>query len=234
MLFHFLNSDKIYEARHKLLNLHPEPIVQAKIPTAYFSSFEQDFNSSALVEILSSVPNSPLTPGLQNFTPTFPNPNFSNKIGNRVQDFSNLTPANLRFHAMQQQSLQQNNKNNTSDLLINEIQTFSNISPRSMNANTSGYLSQLSHMGSLNISGSSNSMEHANDNALNNLKPSENQIVLGTPTNIMSRHLNERDIRTFEVENHLMTPVYHTVGNYTLLIVTNKINDKESSNSPEQ
>src|ERR1044071_7834701 len=85
----FPNLDKIYEARHKLLNLYPEPIVQAKIPAAYFSSFEQDFNSSALVVILSSVPNSPLTPGglLQNFTPTFPNPNFPK---NRVHDYSNL------------------------------------------------------------------------------------------------------------------------------------------------
>lgn len=235
MLFHFLNAGKIYEARHKLLSLHPEPIVQAKIPPAYLSSFEQDFNSSALVEILSSVPNSPLTPGglLQNFTPTFPNPNFSNKIGNRVQDFSNLTPANLRYHAMQQQSLQQSNQNIASDLVTNEMQTYSNISPRSMNANTSGYLSQLSHMGSLNISGSSNSLDHANESALNNLKQSENQIMIGTPTNIMPRHLNERDIHAFEVENHLMTPVYHTVGNYKLLIVV-KVNDMQSSNSPEQ
>lgn len=218
---HFPSSDKIYEARHKLLSLHPEPVVQAMIPSAYFSSFEQDFNSSALVEILSSVPNSPLTPGglLQNFTPTFPNPNFSNKIGNRVQDFSNLTPANLRYHAMQQQSLQQNNQNITSDLITNEMQTYSNISPRSMNANTSGYLSQLSHMGSLNMSGSSNSLEHASENALHNLKQSENQMIMGTPTNIMSRHLNERDIHAFEVENHLMTPVYHAVGSFELLIV---------------
>lgn len=209
----FENLDKIYEARHKLLGLHPEPIVQAKIPAAYFSSFEQDFNSSALVEILSSVPNSPLTPGglLQNFTPTFPNPNFSNKMGNRVQDFSNLTPANLRYHAMQQQSLQQINQSTTSDLMTNEMQNYSNISPRSLNTNTSGY---LSHIGSLNISGSSNSMEHSNDNVLINFKQPENQVMMGTPTNIMPRHLNERDIHSFEVENHLMTPAYHTVGNY--------------------
>lgn len=203
------------------MNLYPEPIVQAKIPAAYFSSFEQDFNSSALVEILSSVPNSPLTPGglLQNFTPTFPNPNFSNKIASR--DFSSLTPTNLRYHTMQQQSLQQNsNHNNATDLVNNEMQTYSNISPRSMNTNTSGYLSQLSHMGSLNISGSSNSLEQPNGNANNNFKQPENQILMGTPTNIMLRHLSERDIHAFDVDNRLLTPVYHTVSNYKLLFVT--------------
>lgn len=177
--------------------MFPEPIVQAKIPVSYFSSSEQDFNTSALVEILSSVPNSPLTPSglLQNFTPTFPNATFLNKIGSRVQDFSNLTPANLRYHAMQQQSLQQNvNKNNTSDLVTNEMQTYSNVSPRSMNGNTSGYLSQLSHVGE--------SFEQLNVNAMNNFQQPENQIIIGTPTNI----------HPFEVDNRLMTPVYPSVS----------------------
>lgn len=159
-----------------------------------------------MVEILSSVPNSPLTPGglLQNFTPTFPNPNFPK---NRAHDYSNLTPANLR---LQQQSLQINSNHNTS----NEMQAFTNISPRSMNANTSGYLSQLSHMGSLNISGSSNSLEQSNGNAINDFKQPDHQVMMGTPINIMSRHLHERDFHAYEVENRLLTPVYHTVSNY--------------------
>lgn len=225
-LFFYPNLDKIYEARHKLLNLYPEPVVQSNIPPAYFSSFEQDFNSSALVEILSSVPNSPLTPGglIQNFTPTFPNPTFSNKIGGRVQDFPNLTPANLRYHAMQQQSLHQHSSHSSApDLITNEMQTYSNVSPRSMNANTSGYLSQLSHMGSLNISGSSNSLEQPSGNAMNNFKHLENQVIMGTPTNTISRHLTERDTHTFEMDNRLLTPAYHTVSNCGDLFVSHYI-----------
>lgn len=181
-----------------LLNLYPEPIVQAKIPIAYFTSSEQDFNSSALVEILSSVPNSPLTPSglFQNFTPTFPNATFLNKIANRVHDFSNLTPANLRYHAMQQQSLHQNvNQNNTSDLVTNEIQTYPNVSPRSINGNSSGYLSQLSHL----------------EQQLNGIKITDFQQPV-TPTNDISRHLDERDVYPFEVDNRLLTPVYHSVS----------------------
>lgn len=211
-----LISDKIYEARHKLLNLYPDPVIQAKIPPAYFSSSEQDFNSSALVEILTSVPNSPLTPGgiLQNFTPTFPNATISDNIGSRAQDFSNLTPANLRFHALQQQSLQQiKAQNGGSNLISNEMPGYSNVSPRSMNGNTSGYLSQLSQMGSLNISGCSHSSEHLNGNAMSNFQQQENHMVRGVSTSNVSRHLNESDIHPFEVENQLLTPIYHSVSN---------------------
>lgn len=211
MIFTFLfGTDKIYEARHKLLNLYPEPVVQAKIPPQYFSLTEQDFNTSALVEILSSVPNSPLTPCgvLQNFAPTFPN-----DIGSRPHDFLNLTPANLRYHAMQQQSLQQSkNQNMISNYVSNDMQTFSNTSPRSMNANTSGYLSQLSQMGSFNTTGSSNSLEHSNGNATSNFHQQENQIVLGTPSRDVSRHFNENDSHSFEIDNHLLTPIYHSVS----------------------
>lgn len=196
--------------------------MKAKIPVAYFSSSEQDFNTSALVEILSSVPNSPLTPGglFQNFTPTFPNASFSNKIGSRAHDFSNLTPANLHYHAMQQQSLHQNvNQNNTADLVTNEMQTYSNVSPRSMNGNTSGYLSQLSHFGSLNVTGSSNSLDV---NAMKNFQQPENHMnISGTPTNILSRHLNERDIHTFEIDNRLLTPVYQSVSSIEYCFLAN-------------
>lgn len=172
-----------------------------------------------MVEILSSVPNSPLTPGglVQNFTPSFPNATFTNKIGSRSQDFANLTPANLRYHAMQQQSIQQVcNQSNTSNLGIHELQTYSNVSPRSMNANTSGYLSQLSHIGSLNISGSSSSVEQLNPNATSNFQQSENQILINAPINIIPKHLNENDIHPFEVDNRLLTPIYHSVRTYEI------------------
>lgn len=189
--------------------MHPEPVIKPSIPPAYFSSSEQDFNTTALVEILSSVPNSPLTPGgiLQNFTPTFPNATMSNNIGN-------LTPANLRFH--QQQSLQQVKLQNTAlNLASNEMQAYSHVSPRSMNANTSGYLSQLSQMGSLNISGCSHSSEQLNGNLMSNFQTQENRGVMSASTSNITMHLNDNEIHTFEMDNQLLTPtpVYHPVSN---------------------
>lgn len=161
------------------------------------------------MEILSSVPNSPLTPNglLQNFTPNFPNSNISNKIANHGYDLLNLTSANLRYHAMQQQSL---NQNNISDLGPNDVQAYTNISPRSMNGNSSGYLSQMSQV------------EQLNGIAMNNFKQAGNQIVACTPTNITPRHFNERDIYPFEVDNRLLTPVYHSVS-ACIIIVRDKI-----------
>lgn len=222
----FFILDKIYEARHKLLNLYPEPIVQAKIPATYFSSSEQDFSASALVEILSSVPNSPLTPAnfLQNLTPTFPNAMYANKIVSRAHD-SALTSANLHYHTMQQQQQQSNQQvcnmapnNNTPNSAINELQTFSNISPRSINANTSGYLSQLSsQFGNLNISGNSSSLEQLNPQVLINFQQQENQMIMGGAVNNISKHLNENHIRKLEMENYLSTPIYNSVCSYEFL-----------------
>lgn len=206
LVYFNFNLDKIYEARHKLLNLYPEPVVEAKIPSAYFLSTEQDFNSSALVEILSSVPNSPLTPGglLQTFSPIAPNASFPNKIACLVHDFSNLTPDNLRYHAMQQQSFPQiGNQENTFNMITNGVQTYSNVSPRSINSNTSGYLSQLSHTGSLNNSCSSNLL---NGDGMS--KQPDSRIIIGTP---ISKNLNQNDI-PFEVNNRLLTPSYHSVS----------------------
>lgn len=147
-----------------MLNLPKKSMVVPEIPATYFSPTEQDFNSSALVETLSSMPNSPLTPGgfMQNFTPTLSNPSFQNYFGNRMHDFSSLTPANLRYHAMQQQALQQ--QANNQNIVVNAISYSSgrpSISPRSTNTNTSGYLSHSSNIciGGLNISGSSSSIE---------------------------------------------------------------------------
>ena len=214
-----LNLDKIYEARHKLLDLTTKEVVEAEIPSTYFSLVEQEFNTSALVEILSSVPNSPLTPGglLQNFTPTFPNPSFQNQLCNRVQDFSNLTPANLRYHALQQQALQQQGNNHTlsSGLVANGMPSYStglNVSPRSTSTNTSGYLSHASNI--LNISGSANSLEQLyapykpaiqlNGNSVNHFAQSE---FVGSSATNLSRHLNESGNHSFETENRLLTPV---------------------------
>lgn len=96
-----LNLDKIYEAHHKLLNLHPQSLVEAEIPATYFSSKEQDFNASNLVKILSSAPNSSLTPGgiLQNFTPSFLAASFQNQIDIRAHDLSKLAPTHLDTNA---------------------------------------------------------------------------------------------------------------------------------------
>lgn len=214
--------DKIYEARHKLLDLTSKEVVEAEIPSTYFSLVEQEFNTSALVEILSSVPNSPLTPGglLQNFTPTFPNPSFQNQLCNRVQDFSNLTPANLRYHALQQQALQQQGNNHTlsSGLVANGMPSYStclNVSPRSTSTNTSGYLSHASNI--LNISGSTNSLEQLyapykpiqlNGNNMNHYPQSE--FVGGSATNLQ-RNLNESGNHSFESESRLLTPGFHSV-----------------------
>lgn len=224
--------DKIYEARHKLLNLTSKEVVEAEIPSTYFLSVEQEFNTSALVEILSSVPNSPLTPSglLQNFTPTFPNPSSfgQNQLGNRAHDFSNLTPANLRYHALQQQALQQqvNNQSLASSLSANIMPSYSSgrpsVSPRSTSTNTSGYLSHASNI--LNISGSANSLEQLyapykpalqiNGIGVNHFPQSESQIFIGSSSsaNNLSRHLNENGNHRFETENRLLTPVsYHSV-----------------------
>lgn len=222
---YIFDLDKIYEARHKLLNLPPKTIVEAEIPATYFSSVEQEFNTSALVEILSSVPNSPLTPGglLQNFTPTFPNASFQNQLSN---SFANLTPANLRYHALQQQALQQqvSNQNIPSNLSTNVISSYSgrpSVSPRSTCTNTSGYVSHSSNIRSLNISGSANSLEQLyapykpaiqlNGNSVNHYPQTENQMFVGNSTINLSRHLNESGNNPFETENRLLTPNYHSV-----------------------
>lgn len=225
-----IKLDKIYEARHKLLNLLPETIVQAEIPENYFSStMEQDFKTSSLVEILSSVPNSPLTPGglQQSFTPTFPNTSFQNQLGNRVYDFTRLTPTNLRYHGIQQQALQQqiNNQNLASNLAINVMPSYTSgrpsISPRSSTTNTSGYSSNIC---SLNISDCSSSLEQLyvnrqmSSNGINHFPQSECQIFAGTSTNNLSRHLNESNGHYFENENRLLTPNYHAVSMIAILI----------------
>lgn len=238
----YQHVDKIYEARHKLLNLPSKTIVEAEIPTTYFSSStEQDFNTSALVEILSSVPNSPLTPGglLQNFTPTFPNASFQNQVGNRIHDFSSLTPANLRYHALQQQALQQQINNQTLASNLAMMPSYSSgrpsVSPRSTKTNTSGYSSNIC---SLNISDCSSSLEQLyapykptiqiNSNGINHFPQSESQIFAGTSTNNLSRHLNESGGHTFESENRLLTPNYHSVSINNIKIY----NDVQTKQNP--
>lgn len=222
---HFLTyaisiSDKIYEARHKLLNLHPKPIVEAEIPATYFSNVKQDINTSALVEILSSAPNSPLTPHFQNFNPNIQFQTFQNKFENRVNDLSSLTPANLRYHAMQQNVIHQQINQNFNTSMLNTAQAYSNISPRSTNSNTSGYLSHSSQIGSLNISGGSNSMEHPyapytphfqlEEIKTNRYSPMENQIFVENSTNLTG-HLKE-DVRKLFEENRLMTSHFPSVS----------------------
>lgn len=195
--------DKIYAARHKMLNLPKNSVIVPEIPTTYFSTSEQDFNSSALVETLSSMPNSPLTPGgfLQNFTPTLSNPPFQNQFGNRMHDFPSLTPANLRYHALQQQALQQ--QVNNQNIVVNAISYSSghpSISPRSTNTNTSGYLSHSSNIcvGGLNISGSSSSMEQL--------------YAPYKPAIQINGNGFENDDIPFETENRLLTPNYYSVS----------------------
>lgn len=198
-------------------------MVEAEIPPTYFSTTEPDFNTSALVEILSSAPNSPLTPSgiLQNFTPTFPNPSFQNHFGYRVQDFSNLTPANLRYHALQQQALQQqiNNQNLASGVATSVMPSYSighpSVSPRSTNTNSSGYLSHSSNI--CNISGSSSSLEQlyapykpSSQINGNGFQQSENPVFVAT--NNLSRHLNDIGSNPFDSDNRILTPNYHTVG----------------------
>lgn len=196
--------------------------MEADIPKTYFLNTEHDINTSALVEILSSVPNSPLTPGgmIQTFTTTFPNPTFQSQLGNRNCDFSNLTPANLRYHALQQQVLQISNQNCLPNLIHSVNQPHLNISPRSSNSNTSGYLSQSSHIGSLNISGSSNSVEHSyppykpsiqiNGNTNSNSSKTEKQILIGPSVNI-PRYLNDIGSNTFEIDGYSITPNIHPI-----------------------
>ncbi|XP_031619044.1 protein bicaudal C [Contarinia nasturtii] len=216
---------KIYEARHKLLNLPKSSIVEAEIPATYYSSAEPEYNTSALVEILSSVPNSPLTPGglLQNFTPTFPNPSFHNQL-NRVPDFASLTPENLRFHALQQQALQQqvNGQNIATHLGLSVNPSYSpahaSVSPRSSSTKTSGYHSNKF----FNISGSANSLEQLyppykpsiqiNGNGVNHFPHSDNQIFVGNSTNLtrQANVSNESSNHPFEMENRLLTPSYHS------------------------
>lgn len=177
-----------------LLKLHPESIAEAQIPTTYFSMSEPDFNSSALVEMLSSVPNSPLTPGglIQGFPLTIPNATFSNYAN--IHDMtSKLTPANLRFHAMQQQSLQQEH---ISTLALNG--SYTNVSPRSVHSNTSGYLSQLGHISSPNNSGASSSLD---------FQQPEHQTMLSTPSNNLCRRFNQGDF-----DHRLLTPNYQSVS----------------------
>lgn len=214
------NLDKIYEARHKLLNLPQCAEVEAQVPPTYFSSIEQDFNTSALVEILSSAPNSPLTPGvlLQNFTPTFPNPSFQNHFGYRIQDFSNLTPANLRYHALQQQVTGQNLATGVANTIIpSYANSRPSVSPRSTNTNSSGYLSHASNI--CNISSSSNSLEQLyapykptiqiNGNGFSQ---SDNPIFICSSANNISRQLTDSSNNPFESENRTLTPNYHTVS----------------------
>lgn len=216
-----------------------------EIPSTYFSLVEQEFNTSALVEILSSVPNSPLTPGslLQNFTPTFPNPSFQHQLGNRVHDFSNLTPANLQYHALQQQAFQQqvNNLGLASSLSANIMPSYSSgrpsVSPRSTSTNTSGYISHASNL--LNISGSANSLEQIyapykpaiqiNGNGVNNFPQSESQIFIGNSANNLSRHLNDSGNHLFETENRLLTPSYHSVCKIILIHFDSELVVKKSS-----
>lgn len=180
-----------------------------KIPQTYFSSSEPDFNTSALVEILSSVPNSPLTPGgiLQTFTPTFPNASFSSNIGSRAHDYANLTPANLHYHALQQAR----SSNNSVGLTSNGMQAYTNVSPRSLNANTSGYLSQ---MDGLNVSGSSHSSGQLNGHTMGNFQQHENQMVLVNSSGNISRHLNENDSHSYEKDNNPLTPIYNLVSRF--------------------
>lgn len=216
----------MYEARHKLLNLPTKSIVEAEIPASYFSPVEQEFSTSDLVKSLSSVPNSPLTPGtlLQNFTPTFPNASFQNQLSNRVHDFPNLTPENIRYHqALQQQLASQNIASNLATN-FNPSYPYSpvhpSVSPRSTSTNTSGYLSHSSKI--FNFNGSANSLEQLYapykpavqiiGPGVNHFPHAENQAFVGNSANNLSRHLNESGgTHPFETENHLLTPNYHSV-----------------------
>lgn len=147
-------------------------MIKAEVPATYFASRDIDLTSAIqrknLVEILSSFPDSPLTPGVgPNFASAFPSAPFPNQFGNRTSqanlaDITSrmpnlaLSPANLhRLHAMQLQI--NNNQNSNMNLAIPPYTSGrSDISPRSSGTNTSGYLSNVSN---LNMSGSSNSLE---------------------------------------------------------------------------
>lgn len=65
---HFF-TDKIYEARHAILQL-TTPMVVPEIPSTYFASNNQDTNNQlcqrTLASMLSRCPESPLTPGVSN------------------------------------------------------------------------------------------------------------------------------------------------------------------------
>lgn len=208
------------------MNLTPKDAVEPEIPSTYFSLLEPEINTQDLVKILSSVPNSPLTPGLlPNFAPIFPNPPFQTS-NNRVHDYPNLTPENLRYLNLQQQALQQqmNTQNSlASSLRANVMPSFSSgrpsVSPRSTSTNTSGYLSHASNMH--NISSSANSLEQLyapykpaiqiNGNGINHFPQTDSQIFIGSSANNLSRHLNESGSQPFEAENRLLTPSYHSV-----------------------
>lgn len=159
-------------------------MVKAEVPQTYFATRELDLTSAIqrknLVEILSSFPDSPLTPGAgANFAPNFPNVHsFQNQYGNggvggnnggggnramptnlaeiasRMQSLP-LSPANLhRLHAMHHQ----NNQNTVMNLqpMPSYPSGRSSVSPRSAGTNTSGYLSNIDN---LNFSSSSNSLD---------------------------------------------------------------------------
>lgn len=237
----FRMTDKIYEARHTLLDL-PSPMVKVEVPATYFASREIDLTSAIqcknLVEILSSFPDSPLTPGVgPNFAPAFPSASFPNQFGNRTsQNLSDITsrmpnlalsPANLhRLHAMQLQI--NNHQNSNMNLAIPPYASSrSSVSPRSSGTNTSGYLSNVSM---LNMSGSSNSLDTyppykpnmQNDSNGHYTQQSDNQTFANTSNGSginLSCRLNEiAGSHSFGDDNGMLTPNFGIPVSYNIRI----------------
>lgn len=185
-----------------------------------------------LVEILSSFPQSPLTPGVGHaFPPNFPstpNQSFANRpMPPNPNDLSRmpymtLSPANLNRmnlnHALQQQLQQANNPGAMTMPPYSSV--HQSVSPRSAGTNTSGYLSNSFH-------GSTNSLEQygapyrlptmqVNGNNVGSFPQSENQIFGNSSGgNISLMNLNESGgNRSFDMDNCTLTPNFAlTVSN---------------------
>lgn len=158
--------DKIYEARHALLNLST-PLVKAEIPTTYFAPREEDLelvHRRNLAALLSNYPDSPLTPGLPpvfgaGFNSPFNqfqkmNSGVANQLEQAIlptlQNFQNLQISPASLNRFQSNNNQCGNKNFLAPNLMTPFpQARPSLSPRVPSTNTSGYQSLNSSTNSL-------------------------------------------------------------------------------------
>lgn len=220
----------------------PEAAVKSDIPQSYFSLEEPDFTSATqrrnLYETLTSFPESPLTPGQQyNFTPAFPpasgmnhfNNNNNNSNHNNNNNSRLLAPNLSEFLHMQNAQLQaqlspialsRSLSHQMSQLNLNlpSISISNMMSPRSSDANTSGYGSNTSMCGSntsmdQTYAPYNRHMQLDQDNGVSRFSQLENQMFASNSNNNFAYRLNEAiNNHSFNIDNHALTPTYNNVA----------------------
>lgn len=152
--------DKVYEARHEILNLNV-PIIKPEIPTTYFSIKDQYLDmvhNHNLAALLSKYPESPMAPGFQlnnnNLTPT----NFMSPYNN-LQSYQELTPTGTPNQKYIQMHNTISNNNNSINNNNNYIRTQQHSMTFAGNTNLGG-----GNCGVAGSGGNANNNNHHNHN----------------------------------------------------------------------